>query len=241
MAPTDGVLACSTTVGATLRKGQLSVHACGWRPPEKHRPLDVEAVVFLVLHTWTNGGQRSARIRLASRPAPRDLFLHRWDRRKERLVPPVSRASLTLPCKRSRGGINQREEPGEARVMNRIVRPARQSKFVRELLRNVRGASDALSVGGERTRIRGISLQPYPSSAPPISYSTTTSTRRRRVPRLSERNYNRPVLVRYLRKAHKRPFVGEFRRILKSERPWRTAPDHRPQRRSTHQKYPEEE
>ncbi len=210
MAPTDGVLVCSTTVGATLRKGQLSVHACGWRPPEKHRPLDVEAVVFLVLHLdqrWT----AIARIRLASRPAPRDLFVHRWDRRKERLVPPVSRASLTLPCKRSRGCIKQREEPGKARVMNRIVRPARQSKFFRELLRNVRGASDALSVGGERTRIRGISLQPYPpSSAPPPPFPILRLRRRRRVPRLSDRNYNRPVLVRYLRKAHKRPFVGEF-------------------------------
>ena len=89
-------------------------------------------------------------------------------------VPGVAHASL----QKIAGGINQREEPGKARVMNRIVRPARQSKFFRELLRNVRGASDALSVGGERTRIRGISLQPYPfvGPSPSISYPTTTST-----------------------------------------------------------------
>lgn len=124
-------------------------------------------------------------------------------------VPGVAHASL----QKIAGGINQREEPGEARVMNRIVRPARQSKFFRELLRNVRGASDALSVGGERTRIRGISLQPYPPSSappPPFPILRLRRRRRRRVPRFSDRNYNRPVLVRYLRKAHKRPFVGEF-------------------------------
>lgn len=175
MAPTDGVLACSTTVGATLRKGQLSVHACGWRPPEKHRPLDVEAVVFLVLHTWTNGGQRSPESAWPAAPLLEICSCTGGIGERSDWCHPCPGRRSRFPAK-DRGGINQREEPGEARVMNRIVRPARQSKFVRELLRNVRGASDALSVGGERTRIRGISLQPYPSSAPPISYSTTTST-----------------------------------------------------------------
>lgn len=158
--------------------------------------------------TWTNGGQRSPESAWPAAPLLEICSCTGGIGERSDWCHPCPGRRSRFPAK-DRGGINQREEPGEARVMNRIVRPARQSKFVRELLRNVRGASDALSVGGERTRIRGISLQPYPSSAPP-PFPILRLRRRRRVPRLSERNYNRPVLVRYLRKAHKRPFVGEF-------------------------------